>query len=112
MNRRLLFVFAVLLAIFLPLMLVGQDKKGGGEKKGGMDKKDAMAASASITGCFNKGKDATHYVIKDDKGKETVVTGDAATLDRHANNHNVTLTGTMDKGELKATELKMNSMCK
>ena len=108
MNRRLLFVVATLVALMLPFVLVGQDKKGGGKK---MD-----AAPMSITGCFNKGADATHYVIKDDKGKETVVMGDAATLDKHANNHNVTLTGTMGKDNsmdvLKATDLKMNSMCK
>jgi hypothetical protein len=42
--------------------------------------------------------------------------GDAALLDRHANNHQVTVTGTMakekDKDVLKATDLKMISVCK
>ena len=102
MNRRLMFGFVLAFAVLLPVMLVGQDKK------------DSMAPM-SVTGCFNKGADADHYVLKDDKGKEFVVTGDAAMLARHANNHNVTLTGSMakekDKDVFKATELKMNSMC-
>ena len=63
MNHRLLFVIALMLAVALPLAISAQDKKDSG--------------SVSITGCFNKGADADHYVIKDDKtGKETVVTGD------------------------------------
>ena len=109
MNRRLVFVFVVVLAILLPVVLVGQEKKGGGEKKD-------MGGTQTVTGCFNKGADADHFVIKDDKGKETVVTGDASTLARHANNHNVTLTGTMAKEQgkdvFKASDLKMNSLCK
>jgi hypothetical protein len=111
MNRKLVFVFVVALAILLPVMLAGQEKKGGG----GADKKD-MAGSNTVTGCLNKGADADHFVIKDDKGKETVVTGDATLLSRHANNHNVTLTGSMakegGKDVMKATDLKMNSVCK
>jgi len=46
----------------------------------------------------------------------TVVMGDAALLERHANNHQVTVTGTMakDKGKdvLKANDLKMIAVCK
>src|SRR5438093_13476183 len=103
MNSRLVFVIAVIVAIALPLTVTGQEKKDSG--------------SVSITGCFNKGADADHYVIKDDKtGKETVVMGDAALLSRHANNHQVTLTGTMakekDKDILKASDLKMIAICK
>src|SRR5262245_45266041 len=109
MNRRVVFVFVVVLSILLPVMLAGQEKKGGG------DKKDTMG-SMSVTGCFNKGADANHFVLKDDKGKEYVVTGDAALLARHANNHNVTITGAMakeaGKDVLKASDLKMNSICK
>jgi len=109
MNRRLVFVVAVLVALMMPFMLAGQDKKAGGK----MDKK-MDAGPTSVTGCLNKGADATHFVIKDDKGKETTVTGDAALkLDVHAKNHNVTLTGTMAKdGSMTVTDLKMNSMCK
>ena len=113
MNRRLMFVFVVMMAILLPMTLVGQEKKGG--KKGGGDKMAPM----SVTGCLNKGADADHFTLKDDQGKEYVVTGDSATLTRHANNHNVTITGTMgkedDKDTIKmaaASDLKMNSMCK
>ena len=56
-------------------------------------------------------------MIKDEKtGKETVVTGDAALLSRHANNHQVTVTGTIgkdkDKDVLKATGLTMIAVCK
>ena len=103
MNRRLLFVIALIVTIALPLAIAGQENKDSG--------------SVSITGCFNKGADADRYVIKDDKtGKETVVMGDAAMLARHANNHQVTITGTMakdkDKDVLKASGLTMIAVCK
>ena len=101
MNRKVLFLAAVLMAILVPLTLVGQEKKDAG--------------SMSVTGCFNKGADADHYVLKDEKGKEYVVTGDAGMLARHANNHRVTITGSMgkekDKDVLKATNLQMLSVC-
>ena len=101
MNRKVLFVAAALMAILVPLTLVGQEKKDAG--------------SMSVTGCFNKGADADHYVLKDEKGKETVVTGDAAMLSRHANNHRVTITGNMTKEKekevLKATNLQMLAVC-
>lgn len=106
MKRKLVFVFVVMMAILLPLTLAAQGKKSAGKKTSG----------TSVTGCFNKGADADHFVLKDAKGKQYVVTGDAAQLSGHANNHNVTITGTMgkEKGKkvLKATDLKMNSMCK
>ena len=103
MNGKVLFVVAMLTAILLPMTLVGQEKKDAG--------------SVSITGCFNKGADADHYVIKDDKtGKEILVMGDAGMLARHANNHQVTITGTMakdkDKDVLKASGLMMIAICK
>jgi uncharacterized protein YdeI (BOF family) len=101
MNRKVLFVAAVLTAILLSLTLVGQEKKDAG--------------SVSVTGCFNKGADADHYVLKDEKGKDYVVTGDAAMLARHANNHRVTITGNVtkdkDKEVLKATNLQMLAVC-
>jgi len=103
MNRGLFLLIALIVAIALPLAIAGQEKKDSG--------------SVSITGCFNKGADADHYVIKDDKtGKETIVTGDAALLARHANNHQVTITGTLakekDKDVLKASGLTMIAVCK
>ena len=103
MKSRFVFVFALIVAFALPLTVNAQEKKGSG--------------STSITGCLNKGEDADHYVIKDEKtGKETVVTGDAALLSRHANNHQVTITGNMekDKGKdvLKANDLQMIAVCK
>jgi hypothetical protein len=103
MNPRSVFVIALVVALLLPLAAIGQEKKESG--------------SVSITGCLNKGAASDQYVIKDDKtGKETAVTGDAALLDRHANNHQVTVTGTMakekDKDVLKASDLKMISVCK
>src|SRR6266849_9919978 len=101
MNHKVVFVVAVLMAILVPLTLVGQEKKDAG--------------SMSVTGCFNKGPDADHYVIKDEKGKEYIVTGDAGMLARHARNHKVTITGNMakekDKDVLKATNLQMLSIC-
>ena len=63
MNRKVVLVVAVLAAILVPFTLVGQEKKDAG--------------SVSVTGCFNKGADADHYVLKDEKGKEYIVTGDA-----------------------------------
>ena len=104
MNARLVSVIALLIALALPLTVTAQDKK------------DSNAVS--ITGCFNKGAAADQYVIKDDKtGKETVVTGDTKLLSAHANNHQVTITGTMAKDKdnkdvLKATDLKMIAVCK
>jgi hypothetical protein len=103
MNRRLLFVIVLVVTIALPMALAGQEKKDSG--------------SVSITGCFNKGADADHYVIKDDKtGKEILVMGDAGMLARHANNHQVTITGAMakdkDKDVLKASGLTMIAVCK
>ena len=101
MNRKAVFFVAVLIATLVPLTLVGQEKKDAG--------------SMSVTGCFNKGADADHYVLKDEKGKEYIVTGDAGMLARHANNHRVTITGSMgeekDKDVLKATNLQMLSVC-
>jgi hypothetical protein len=103
MNPRSVFLIALVVALLLPLAVLGQEKKESG--------------SVSITGCLNKGAAPDQYVIKDDKtGKETAVMGDAALLDRHANNHQVTVTGTMakekDKDVLKATDLKMIAVCK
>src|SRR3989441_3706814 len=101
MNRKVLFIVALLAAILAPLTLVSQEKKDAG--------------SVSITGCFNKGADADHYVLKDEKGKEYVVTGDAGMLARHANNHRVTITGNMGKENgkdvVKATNLQMLAIC-
>ena len=101
MNRKMLFVAAVLAAILLPMTLSAQEKKDAG--------------SVSVTGCFNKGADADHYVLKDEKGKEYVVTGDAGMLARHANNHRVTITGNMGKENgkdvVKATNLQMLAIC-
>jgi len=115
MNRKLTFVFAVALAILLPIVLIGQEKEG---KKGGkkMEKKEGM--EMTMTGCFNPGSDSDHFVLKGENGKETVVTGDTAKLTPHAKNHNVTVTGTMEKEKgkdvFKASDLKMNQppICK
>jgi uncharacterized protein YdeI (BOF family) len=93
----------LVIGLLLPLAAIAQDAKDSN--------------SVSITGCFNKGTTADQYVIKDEKtGKETVVTGDTKLLAAHANNHQVTITGTIakekDKDVLKATELKMIAVCK
>ena len=108
MNPRSVFVIALVVALLLPLTVIGQGKKDQEKKESG---------SVSITGCLNKGVAPDQYVIKDDKtGKETDVTGEAKLLAAHANNHQVTITGTMakekDKDVLKATDLKMISVCK
>ena len=104
MNTRLVFLIAVVVAVVLPVTLIAQEKKDSG-------------GSASVTGCLNKGTAPDEYVLKDEKtGKETVVTGDAKILAPHANNHQVTITGSMGKegGKevLKATDVKMLGMCK
>lgn len=103
MNARSILLFVFALVVALCLTVSAQDKKD--------------SSSVSITGCFNKGKAADQYVIKDDKtGKETIVMGDAKMLSAHANNHQVTITGTMtkdkDKDVLKANDLKMIAVCK
>ena len=103
MKSRLLFMTVLIVSLALPLTVSAQEKKDSG--------------STSITGCLNKGADADHYVIKEDKsGKETVVVGDAGLLSRHANNHQVTVTGNIEKEKgkdvLKANDLKMIAVCK
>jgi uncharacterized protein YdeI (BOF family) len=103
MNARSVFLIVLVVALTLPLTVTAQQKKDSGP--------------VSITGCLNKGAAADQYVIKDDKtGKETVVMGEAKLLSPHANNHQVTVTGTMekekDKEVFKATDLKMISVCK
>jgi hypothetical protein len=103
MNSRSVFLIAMVVALVLPLTVIAQDKKDSG--------------SVSITGCLNKGTAADQFVIKDDKtGRETTVTGDAKLLSPHANNHQVTITGTMakekDKEVLRASDLKMIAVCK
>lgn len=94
-------LIAALIALALPMAMPAQEKKD---------------AAVSITGCFNKGDAEGYYVITDEKTNQKVtVSGDAAMLARHANNHKVTVTGAMtkekDKDVLKATELKMLAMC-
>jgi len=103
MNSRSVWLIAMVVALVLPLTLIAQEKKD--------------SDSVSITGCLNKGAAADQFVIKDDKtGKETTVTGDAKLLSPHANNHQVTITGTLakekDKEVLKASNLKMIAVCK
>ncbi len=73
-------------------------------------------AETTLTGCFNKADTAGYYVIADEaSGKKITVTGDNAMLDRHANNHKVTLTGAnskeKDKEVFKATKLQMLAVC-
>ena len=101
MTRRLVVLVVVLVALSLPLAMFAQEKKD--------------AASVSITGCFNKGDSADHFVLTDEKGMKHVVTGDPAMLARHANNHKVTITGTMTKEKnqdvVKATKLDMLAVC-
>jgi hypothetical protein len=99
MKTFLLFAITFLLA--LPLLMAAQDKP---------------ANETALTGCLNKGAATGQYVIADEASKKTVtVTGDPAMLDRHANNHKVTLTGTLskekDKEVFKATKLEMLSVC-
>ena len=102
MNVRFVFLIGLIVMCALPLMVTGQDKKDSG--------------SVTVTGCLNKGAAADQYVIKDTAGKETMVTGDAKLLAGHANNHQVTITGSMSKDKenkevLRATDLKMISIC-
>ena len=105
MNAKSALLIVLAFVVALALTVAAQDKK------------DSSSSSVSVTGCFNKGKVADQYVIKDEKtGKETIVVGDAKMLAAHANNHQVTITGTMakdkDKDVLKATDLKMIAVCK
>ena len=102
MKKTALILIVALAALTLPMAMPAQDKKD--------------AAEMSITGCFNKGDAEGVYVITDEKtNKKVTVTGDAAMLARHANNHKVTITGAMakekDKEVLKASKLQMLAMC-
>jgi hypothetical protein len=111
MKARSVLLIVLAFLIALSLTVVAQQRAPA------PDKKDSAAGSVSVTGCFNKGKTADEYVIKDEKtGKETVVVGDSKMLAAHANNHQVTITGTMakekDKDVLKASDLKMLAVCK
>ncbi|MBI4471758.1 MAG: hypothetical protein HY646_03755 [Acidobacteria bacterium] len=101
--RRTILVFGVLaIALVFSLATTAQEKKDAGE--------------VQVTGCFNKADTEGLFVITDEtSGKKITVSGDPAMLARHANNHKVTLTGTMakekDKEVLKATNLRMLALC-
>ena len=108
MNRNVTLAFVVCMAVLLPLTMFAQKKVTSSKK-----------APESITGCLNKGPDASHFTLKNDKGKEYSVIGDSTALAKHASNHNVTITGVMTKEKDQqvfkmgaATDLKMNSVCK
>jgi hypothetical protein len=102
MKRTVFVSIAAMLVLGLSVAITAQDK--------------GAAAEVKITGCFNKADAEGLFVITDEKdGKKVTVSGDAAMLARHANNHKVTLTGTMakekDKDVLKATNLQMLALC-
>jgi hypothetical protein len=101
LKRTTIPILGITVVLALPLNVPAQDK---------------APAEASVTGCLNKADTAGQYVIADEATKKNiVVTGDAALLDRHANNHKVTLTGVMtkekDKEVFKATKLQMIAVC-
>ena len=94
-------VFCVIAVLLMAVTAVAQDKKPG---------------ETSVTGCLNKGDAAGTYVLTEENtNKKIMATGDPTTIDRHANNHKVTLTGTMakekDKDVLKVTNLRMIAVC-
>lgn len=96
-----LVAFFVIAILVMAITAVAQETKPG---------------ETSVTGCLNKGDAAGTYVITEENtNKKIMATGDQATIDRHANNHKVTLTGTMskekDKEVLKVTNLKMIAVC-
>jgi len=93
--------FFVIATLAMSLTAIAQEKK---------------ATETSVTGCLNKGDAPGTYVLTEENtNKKIMATGDPATIDRHANNHKVTLTGTMakekDKDVLKVTNLKMIAVC-
>jgi hypothetical protein len=101
LKRTAIPLLGITVLLALPVSLAAQDKAAG---------------EVTITGCLNKADTAGQYVIADEATKKNVtVTGDATLLDRHANNHKVTLTGAMtkdkDKEVFKATKLQMLSVC-
>jgi hypothetical protein len=102
MKTTALVLMAALIALVLPMAMSAQDKAG--------------APETSITGCFNKGAADGSFVITDEKtNKKITVTGDAGMLAPHANNHKVTISGTMTKEKnedvLKAAKLQMLARC-
>ena len=101
LKRTAIPVLGITAVLALPTSMLAQDK---------------ATAEATVTGCLNKADTAGQYVIADEATKKNIiVTGDAALLDRHANNHKVTLTGSMtkekDKEVFKATKLQMLAVC-
>ena len=101
LKRTAIPLFVITAVPALPTSIIAQDK---------------ASAEATVTGCLNKADTAGQYVIADEATKKNIiVTGDATLLDRHANNHKVTLTGSMtkekDKEVFKATKLQMLSVC-
>ena len=99
---KTLVAFFVIAILLMAQGAIAQEKKAG---------------ETSVTGCLNKGDAAGTYVLTEENtNKKIMATGDAATIDRHANNHKVTLTGTMakekDKDVLKVSNLKMIELCK
>lgn len=102
MKRTLFVTLMAVVALLLPLGMAAQEKKD--------------AAETTVTGCFNKADMEGYFVITEEKtSKKLTVAGDPAMLARHANNHKVTLTGSMakekDKDVFKATKLQMLSLC-
>jgi hypothetical protein len=98
---KTLVAFFVIVMLIMAVTAIAQEKKAG---------------ETSVTGCLNKGDAAGTYVLTEENtNKKITATGDPATIDRHANNHKVTLTGTMakekDKDVLKVTNLKMIAVC-
>ena len=101
LKRTAISILGITVLLMLPTSVLAQDK---------------APAESTVTGCLNKADTAGQYVIADEATKKNIiVTGDATLLDRHANNHKVTLTGAMtkekDKEVFKATKLQMLSVC-
>ena len=82
--KGLLAIGALLSALSLPVFSQ-QD-----QQKPPQDQRDRMATT--LTGCLNKDTSGS-YTLTDQSGLKTTVTG-AADLEKHSQNHKVTLTGT------------------
>lgn len=65
----------------------------------------ATTGANTLTGCLMKESASGKYVLTDETGKKTTVTGTG--LEKHSNNHKVTLTGTITRdGGFRVTKIE------
>jgi hypothetical protein len=77
--------------LMLSGLTVGMFAQDQEDKQKDKNERDRMAAS-TLTGCLNKDASGGYMLTDESTGTKTAVTG-AADLEKHADNHKVSLTG-------------------